>query len=236
MEDKKTAPRILILEDDTVIRQELDSFLQKNGYDILAPALDFTNLSYFVARQPDLILLDIGLGSQNGIMLCQELKKLADIPIIFVTGQDTTQNEIEGFKAGADDYIKKPYHLSLLLLRIRQLLKRTNKDNDPLTVNGVTLDLVFGQLLYEEEGYELSKKEQQILYYLFQNHPKIVGRDELIQYLWENKLFVDENILNVNLSRIRKRLKGTPLQEFIRTIPEQGYQLGGAASCISERT
>lgn len=236
MEDKKTAPRILILEDDTVIRQELDSFLQKNGYDILAPALDFTNLSYFVARQPDLILLDIGLGSQNGIMLCQELKKLADIPIIFVTGQDTTQNEIEGFKAGADDYIKKPYHLSLLLLRIRQLLKRTNKDNDPLTVNGVTLDLVFGQLLYEEEGYELSKKEQQILYYLFQNHPKIVGRDELIQYLWENKLFVDENILNVNLSRIRKRLKDTPLQEFIRTIPELGYQLGGAASCISDHT
>lgn len=172
-------------------------------------------------------MLDIGLGSQDGIQLCKRLRKDTQVPIVFVTGENTTQMEVQGLQAGGDDYIRKPFDFCVLLIRIQNLLKRARSEQDQLCVEGVVLDLVFGQLCYEDQCFELSKKELQILYYLFRNYPRIVGRDEMIEYLWENKLFVDENILNVNLSRIRKRLEGTVLENFVKTIPRTGYQIGG---------
>lgn len=219
--------KILIIEDEPLVRRELKAFLEENGFQAEAPEPGGLSAQEVLDGAPDLILLDIGLGDADGISLCQAIRKKADIPVIFVTGQDTIQSEILGFQAGGDDYIRKPYHLPVLLVRIQSLLERSRERREQLTAGGVTLDLVFGQLVYGGESYELSKKEQQILFYLFRKYPGVVGREELIEYLWENKLFVDENILNVNLSRIRRRLKGTPLENFIRTVPEQGYQIGG---------
>lgn len=214
--------KILIIEDEEMVREELQTFLENNGFEAAAPEYIPTE-AQICEEKPDLILLDVGLGKEDGILLCQKVRKQLDVPIIFVTSQEAVQSEIQGFQAGGDDYIRKPYHLTVLLLRIQKLLE---KGQDKLVVDGVTLDLVFGQLTDGQEVFELSKKEQQILYYLFRNHPKIVGKDELIEYLWENKLFVDENILNVNLSRIRKRLDGTSLADFVRTIPRKGYVVG----------
>lgn len=214
--------KILIIEDEEMVRNELKTFLEHHEFEVAAPE-GIPAAAEICTMKPDLILLDIGLGKENGISLCQKVRKQFTIPIIFVTSQETVQSEIQGFQAGGDDYIRKPYHLPILLLRIQKLLER---NQDTLTVEGVTLNLVFGQLTDGQEVFELSKKEQQILYYLFKKYPKIVGRDELIEYLWENKLFVDENILNVNLSRIRKRLDGTTLADFVRTIPRKGYVVG----------
>ncbi len=213
--------KIMILEDEEMVRLELKEFLEKQGFFVYAP--DRLPGEELFQEKPDLILLDIGLGEENGIKVCQNIRKTQDIPIIFVTGQNTAESEIQGFLAGGDDYIRKPYHPSVLLLRIQSILER-NKEK--LTVEGVELDLVFGKLEYKGEVFDLSKKEQQILFCLFKNYPRIVGRDELIEYLWENKLFVDENILNVNLSRIRKRLEGTALSGFLRTVPRKGWQIG----------
>lgn len=213
--------KIMILEDEEMVRLELKEFLEKQGFFVYAP--DRIPGEKIFQEKPDLILLDIGLGEENGIKVCQNIRKTQDIPIIFVTGQNTAESEIQGFLAGGDDYIRKPYHPSVLLLRIQSILER-NKEK--LTVEGVELDLVFGKLEYKGEVFDLSKKEQQILFCLFKNCPRIVGRDELIEYLWENKLFVDENILNVNLSRIRKRLEGTALSGFLRTVPRKGWQIG----------
>ncbi len=213
--------KIMILEDEEMVRLELKEFLEKQGFFVYAP--DRIPGEKIFQEKPDLILLDIGLGEENGIKVCQNIRKTQDIPIIFVTGQNTAESEIQGFLAGGDDYIRKPYHPSVLLLRIQSILER-NKEK--LTVEGVELDLVFGKLEYKGEVFDLSKKEQQILFCLFKNYPRIVGRDELIEYLWENKLFVDENILNVNLSRIRKRLEGTALSGFLRTVPRKGWQIG----------
>ncbi len=213
--------KIMILEDEEMVRLELKEFLEKQGFFVYAP--DRLPGEELFQEKPDLILLDIGLGEENGIKVCQNIRKTQDIPIIFVTGQNTAESEIQGFLAGGDDYIRKPYHSSVLLLRIQSILER-NKEK--LTVEGVELDLVFGKLEYKGEVFDLSKKEQQILFCLFKNYPRIVGRDELIEYLWENKLFVDENILNVNLSRIRKRLEGTALSGFLRTVPRKGWQIG----------
>lgn len=219
--------KILIIEDEPLVRRELKVFLEKNNLETDAPDPEELSVEGILRESPDLILLDIGLGTADGISLCQAIRKKADIPVIFVTGQDTVESEIMGFQAGGDDYIRKPYHLPVLLMRIQNLLERSRERREKITAGGVTLDLVFGQLVYRGDSYDLSKKEQQILFYLFRKYPGIVGREELIEYLWDNKLFVDENILNVNLSRIRRRLKGTPLENFIRTVPDRGYQIGG---------
>lgn len=219
--------KILIIEDEPLVRRELKVFLEKNNLETDAPDPEDLSVEGILRESPDLILLDIGLGTADGISLCQAIRKKADIPVIFVTGQDTVESEIMGFQAGGDDYIRKPYHLPVLLMRIQNLLERSRERREKITAGGVTLDLVFGQLVYRGDSYDLSKKEQQILFYLFRKYPGIVGREELIEYLWDNKLFVDENILNVNLSRIRRRLKGTPLENFIRTVPDRGYQIGG---------
>lgn len=218
--------KILIVEDDEMIRTELCRYLTENDFDVSAP---FPVSGNVVEENPDLILLDICLGDEDGIALCRELRRTSDVPVIFVTGQDATESELEGFRAGADDYIRKPYQLPVLLARIQSLLNRRGGKGQSLTIDGVTLDLVFGQLICGDTVYELSKKEQQILYYLFTKYPVVVSRDEMIGYLWENKMFVDENILNVNLSRIRRRFKGTPLEHFIKTVPEKGWQIGGVS-------
>lgn len=218
--------KILIVEDDEMIRMELCRYLTENGFDVSAPFPVSVNV---VEENPDLILLDICLGDEDGIALCRELRRTSDVPVIFVTGQDATESELEGFRAGADDYIRKPYQLPVLLARIQSLLNRRGGKDQSLTIDGVTLDLVFGQLICGDTVYELSKKEQQILYYLFAKYPGVVSRDEMIGYLWENKMFVDENILNVNLSRIRRRFKGTSLEHFIKTVPEKGWQIGGVS-------
>ncbi len=219
--------RILVLEDEAFIRNQIKEFLENQEYEVIAPKQPDCFEQWENEQQPDLILLDIGLGSQDGIQLCKRLRKDTQVPIAFVTGENTTQMEVQGLQAGGDDYIRKPFDFCVLLIRIQNLLKRARSEQDQLCVEGVVLDLVFGQLCYEDQCFELSKKELQILYYLFRNYPRIVGRDEMIEYLWENKLFVDENILNVNLSRIRKRLEGTVLENFVKTIPRTGYQIGG---------
>lgn len=227
IDKRNTKQRIFLLEDEALIRSQIKEFLEKQGYEVIAPEKPDCFETWEKGQQPDLILLDIGLGSQDGIQICRRLRQNIQAPIIFITGENTPEREIQGFQAGGDDYIRKPFDFYVLLIRIQNLLKKARGEQEKLCVEDVVLDLVFGQLVYEEQCFELSKKELQILYYLFRNYPRIISRDEMIEYLWENKLFVDENILNVNLSRIRKRLEGTALENFVKTIPRTGYQIGG---------
>ncbi len=218
--------KILIVEDDRMIRTEALPLSDGEWLRRISPVSVQRECGEREFRSH---LLDICLGDEDGIALCRQTRRTSDVPVIFVTGQDATESELEGFRAGADDYIRKPYQLPVLLARIQSLLNRRGGKDQSLTIDGVTLDLVFGQLICGDTVYELSKKEQQILYYLFTKYPGVVSRDEMIGYLWENKMFVDENILNVNLSRIRRRFKGTPLEYFIKTVPDKGWQIGGVS-------
>ncbi len=147
---------LMILEDEELVRQELKLFLEKNGFQVIAPDYLPTE-EEIISIHPDLLLLDIGLGEADGIVLCRKLRQKTGIPIIFVTSQEMVQKEIGGLKAGGNDYIRKPFHFPVLLLRIQKHLERTG---ETLTVEQVTLDLVFGQLSYKGEVYDLSKKEQ----------------------------------------------------------------------------
>jgi two-component system response regulator protein BraR/BceR len=216
--------KIMIIDDNECIRRELSEFLKSNGYDTIAPCA-FSELNTTIIRtNPDLILLDINLAEENGYDLCQEIRKFSKIPIIFVTSRDSQEDELRGFLLGGDDFIRKPYHLPILLARIQRIFER-HEESNKLQVNDVTLD-VLSMTLYNKAGeIELSKNECRILYCLFTNKGKTVTKDELIEALWTCKLYIDENILNVNMSRLRKRLSDIGLKDFIKTISKEGYRV-----------
>lgn len=216
---------IFIIEDNQTIREEISGYLREQGFHTVTSE-DFTDIPSSLEREKaDLLLLDINLGEADGYELCREVRKVSKIPIIFVTGRNSDMDELKGITLGGDDFIRKPYNLPVLLARIRRLLSRSGQVLEELTASDAVLNLVLGQISCKNETLELSKNEVKILYYLFLNQDSPVSRDDLIEYLWDSKLYVDENILNVNLSRLRKRLNSIGLKDFIRTIPGKGYQI-----------
>jgi DNA-binding response OmpR family regulator len=214
----------MIIDDNECIRRELSEFLSCNGYDTVAPCT-FPELNTAIIRNnPDLILLDINLAEEDGFHLCQEIRSFSKIPIIFVTCRDSQEDELRGILLGGDDFIRKPYNLPILLARIQRIFER-HEESNKLHVEDVYLD-VLSMTLYNSVGeIELSKNECRILYYLFHNKGKTVTKDELIEALWTCKLYIDENILNVNMSRLRKRLSSIGLKDFIKTISKEGYKV-----------
>lgn len=198
-----------MIEDDESIRLELAALLRANGY---LP----------VDKPPcDLALLDINLPGENGYELCRKLRQHSDAPVIFLTAREAPEDELLGFSVGADDYIRKPYHSSVLLARIARLLKRTDKA--VLTVRDLTLDLSNLTLVYEGRREELTKNETRILACLMKK--ELCTRDEIIEDLWNNSLYVDDNTLSVNINRLREKLKRLGAEGYLRTVRGVGYRL-----------
>ncbi|MCI8449232.1 MAG: response regulator transcription factor [Eubacterium sp.] len=201
--------KILIVEDDASIREELSVLLRANGYQP-------------VSEPPcDLALLDIGLPGESGYEVCRRLRQHSDVPVIFLTARDQPEDELLGFSVGADDYIRKPYHSSVLLARIGRLLKR--KNSPVQTVRELTLNLADLTAAYQDQTCELTKNEARILYCLMQK--ELCTREEIIEDLWSNSLYIDENTLYVNINRLRDKLKGIGAQGYIRTVRGVGYRL-----------
>ena len=218
--------KVFIIEDDDVVREELTKVLKKNNYEV-ETTTDFSNAyESILASSPNLILMDINLPKTNGFELCQKLRKKIKTPIIFVTSRSSDIDELKSITLGGDDFITKPYNISVLLARISAVLKRSNPDNNnELVIKGVKLNLYLSSIEYEDKVVDLTKNEFRILYYLFINAGKIVTKDEIIEYLWTNKMYVDENILNVNMTRIRKKLSEIGVKDFPQTIHGKGYQI-----------
>ncbi len=215
--------KILIVEDDINIKNELNQILRNNGYSTYAVD-DYSQIDEDIETlQPDLILLDINLPHQNGFDICKKIKLKLDIPVLFVTSRDNERDELYGLILGADDYITKPYNIPILLARISNILKKSKQIDNQIIVNGVNLDINLATLTYQNISVELTKNEFKILFYLMNHHGRIVKTSEIIDYLWENKLYIDENILNVNLSRIRKKLKEIGVYDFIKNKRGMGY-------------
>lgn len=195
-------------EDDEVIRNELTALLAANGYDpVFAPPCD-------------LALLDVNMPEENGFELCRRIKRTSSAPVIFLTARDSVEDEITGFGIGGDDYIRKPYNSAILLARIARLLNKTNK---VYTVRGLTLDLLALTLSYGERSVTLTKNEARIVYSLMNR--EVCGKDEIIEDLWVNECYVDENALYVNINRIRDKLKELGAEGFLRTVRGVGYKL-----------
>lgn len=220
--------RIMIVEDDGAIREELSLTLLGSGYEVIAPD-DFADIPCRVkSAAPHLILLDVNLPGTDGFAVCRQLRHESDVPIIFVTSRNTDMDELKSITLGGDDFITKPYNIPILLARIDALLGRAYPDGTDtrrLSHRGAELDLESSRVTYDGQGEDLTKNELKILAYLFRHPGKINARADIIEYLWDNQVFVDDNTLSVNITRIRAKLERLGLRDFITTRHRQGYMI-----------
>lgn len=217
--------KILIIEDDLELREELKVLLDNNGYQGII-LKDFKNaLEEILVIDPDLILLDIKIPFLNEQQLLKKLREKSTIPVIMVTSKDSEIDEILALSYGADDYITKPYNPTILLLHIEAVFKRLHKAEPKLTYQNIRVNLMKSTLEKDDQELLLSKNEMGIFYYLLMNQGKIVTRDDIMNYLWGTDKFIDDNTLTVNMTRLRKRLEKIGLFDVIETRRDQGYML-----------
>lgn len=220
--------KILIIEDDEKLRNELETFLNKNGF--TATSLKkFDNAVEDIQKiQADLLLLDINLPYTDGEFICKEVRKTSNVPIIMVTSRDNEMDELLSLNYGADQYVTKPYNIQILLAKIVGLLKRNqNAGNNPDKIDcGEFVLNTAGRIIEKEDNkVELTKNEYKILEYLVLHRQQVISRDEIMDYLWESEEFVDDNTLNVNIKRLRTKLTALGLIDQIETRRGQGYLL-----------
>ncbi|WP_027635860.1 response regulator transcription factor [Clostridium butyricum] len=218
--------KIMIIEDEVIIREELKSFLSKYNYEVIAPS-DFENVIEFILNEnPDLILLDINLPIFDGYYICREIRKTSDIPIIIVTSRDSDMDELMSMNLGADDFVSKPYNTQILLARIAALLKRSGGSSNTskyLIYNNFKINLSNATISREGKEIELTKNEIKILSCLIENKGSIVSREILMEYLWKSDYFVDDSTLTVNITRLRRKLEGIGIKDAIETRRGLGY-------------
>ena len=220
--------KIMIIEDAPAIREELALLLKNEGYTPLM-VTEFTDVpGQAVQEHPDLILLDIGLPDKDGFSLCAALRKAVPAPVIFVTSRDVGVDEVRALSLGGDDYITKPYSVPVLLARIKAVLRRTGggpAQADVLEVDGLCLSLTKGIVSANGNTVELTRNELQILASLMAHAGQIVSRADLIDTLWDNQIYIDDNTLSVNMTRLRGKLAKIGLPDAIKTRRGMGYQL-----------
>ncbi len=218
--------KIFIVEDEKTIRDELSIFLSRYGYQIEAPN-NFENIIENIKNSnPDLILLDINLPIFDGYYLCREVRKFSETPIIVVTSRDSDVDELMSMNLGADDFVTKPYNTQILLARIESILKRVNRNlavQDILEYKDIKVNLSNGTVAYNKRTVEITKNELKILSYLLKNRGNIVSREKLMNYLWDCEMFIDDNTLSVNVTRIRKKLEEIGVKDVIETRRGLGY-------------
>ena len=220
--------KIMIIEDSPAIREELTLLLKNEGYTPLM-VTEFTDVPGQAARErPDLILLDIGLPGKDGFSLCAALRNAIPAPVIFVTSRDAGVDEVRALSLGGDDYITKPYSVPVLLARIKAVLRRTGggpAQADALEADGLCLSLTKGIVSANGSAVELTRNELQILACLMAHAGQIVSRADLIDALWDNQIYIDDNTLSVNMTRLRGKLAKIGLPDAIKTRRGMGYQL-----------
>lgn len=217
---------IAIIEDDIRIREELSKLLESNNYNPLIIDNFEDVLSLLRCYKIDLVLLDINLPYDNGFEICKMIKKEINVPIIFVTSRNSDEDELLGIKSGGIDFISKPYNKNVLLEKIKRALKISDPKNfREITIRDYTLDLHLSILKYKDKQVELTRNEFRILYYFFIEDNRIITKDELLEYLWNDKCYLDENILTVNINRLRKKAKGIGIDNLLKTVRGKGYEL-----------
>lgn len=179
---------------------------------------------------PNLILLDINLPGVDGESICKEIRKQSDMGIIAVTSRDNELDELVSINYGADHYITKPFNIHILLAKVNSLLRRTNSNSEPknkIDAKDFILNISNSTIIKDDKIIDLTKNEYKILKYFIENREKIVSREDIMDVLWENDCFVDDNTLSVNITRLRSKLEELGLKDIIETKRGQGYMLKG---------
>lgn len=230
MKAKMPMDRILIIEDDALIREELGILLSNQGYEVTCITV-FEDVPCQVREaSPDLILLDVNLPGQDGYRLCTAIRSFSTVPILFLTGRGTAMDELQALTLGGDDYVAKPYNIPVLLARIGLLLRRcapgVQTGSRSMEHKGIRLDAVAGTLSKGGKSVDLTKTELKIMYLLFLHPGEIVPRADIIEYLWDNEIHTDDNALSVNVMRLREKLRALGEEGFLQTRRGMGYQCG----------
>lgn len=218
--------KILVVEDDHQIQQELVLLLQRNGFEAQALTSFESVPQQIIAAHPDLVLLDLNLPGIDGQQICREVRQLSNVPIIVVTSRNTDLDELMVLSLGADDFIAKPYNTQILLMHITSVLRRANSDvttGTKLSHAGVTLDSSSCKVSANQKSVELTKNELRILSLLMQNAGTVVSRQRIQEELWQSDKFVDDNTLTVNISHLRNTLASIGVEDFVMTRRGLGY-------------
>lgn len=220
--------RILIVEDDMVIAKSMKNCLCQWNYETEF-IVDFKDvITQLVQFNPHLVLLDISLPFFNGYHWCSEIRKISKVPIIFISSMSDNMNIIMAVNMGGDDFIAKPFDLSILVAKAQALLRRTYSFGGKMDViehNGVVLSLSNASLEYKDTKVELTKNEFKILQILLENIGKVISRDVIMTRLWESDSYIDDNTLTVNVTRLRKKLSDIGICDFVKTKKGIGYMV-----------
>lgn len=218
--------RILIVEDDVSLANAMKKHIESWGNKVVC-AKNFQNIvSDFLEVEPHIILIDIMLPFYNGYHWCSEIRKISNVPIIFISSASDNMNIVMAMNIGGDDFVSKPLDLNVMNAKIQALLRRTYDMNTNIPIlehRGAVLNLNNTNLTYNNKTLELTKNDFRILQTLMENKGKIVSRDSLMTKLWQVDSYVEENTLTVNVNRLRKKLESIGLNNFITTKVGTGY-------------
>lgn len=218
--------KIMIIEDDMTIAEVLSGSLKQWGFEVTI-ATDFEHImEQFCKETPDLVLLDISLPFYNGYYWCTEIRKVSKVPVIFISSNTTNMDIVMAINMGGDEFITKPFDLSVTLTKIQALLRRTYSFAAKTMVmehKGLVLKVEEQTAWYQNSKIDLTKNEYRILHVLMQNVGKVVSRDELMKKLWDDEAFIDDNTLTVNVTRLRKKIEDAGMVDLIRTKKGIGY-------------
>ncbi|RAL27028.1 response regulator transcription factor [Thermoflavimicrobium daqui] len=225
--------QVYVIEDEKKIAESIQNYLQQYGYQVQT-VQDFTQvIEEFKQFQPHLVILDVNLPYQDGFYLCRRLREISAVPILFLSARSSEMEQVMGMESGGDDYITKPFHLEILLAKVKATLRRTygeyakeeNQSEIMINVGELSLHLSKMELHYQNQVQSLTKNEAKLLHRLMERAGKVVSREDLLEALWDEVDFVDDNTLTVNVTRVRKKLSEWNLDKMLQTKRGVGYCL-----------
>ncbi len=221
----------MIIEDDVKIAEHLSAYIKKYQYEVIT-AIDFeTIMATFRREKPDLILLDINLPSFDGYYWCRQIRKESLCPVIFISARTGEMDQVMAIENGGDDFITKPFHPDIVMAKIRSQLRRAygeyalKQEERVLREGDLSLYPERFELRFKDKVTQLTKKETDIIESLLDRYPRVAGRQDLLAKLWDDEAYVDENTLNVNITRVRKKFQELGIEEAVETVRGAGYRL-----------
>ncbi|MEW9109592.1 MAG: response regulator transcription factor [Cytobacillus gottheilii] len=223
--------KIMIVEDDQKIAEFLSSYIEKYGYQVTIAA-DFEKIiDTFREVKPNLLLLDINLPSYDGYYWCRQIRKESICPVIFISARTGEMDQVMAIENGGDDFITKPFHPDIVMAKIRSQMRRAygeyaaKFEERVLSEAGLNLYPERLELQFKGRKTTLTKKENDIIEHLLERYPRVAGRQDLLEKLWDDQVYVDENTLNVNITRVRKKFEEIGITDAVETVRGAGYRL-----------
>lgn len=215
--------RVLIVEDDSGIADFLQLELEHEGFEVLHAEDGRKALELFESGAPDIILLDIMLPKLNGLEVLRRIRKTSRVPVIMLTARGDTLDKVSGLDSGADDYLAKPFEIEELLARMRAVMRRNEANDEPLKLRGIELNRDSMEVKINKERIALSKTEYLLLKTFIENKNVVLSRDKIINAVWGENHYIDENSVDVYVRYLRSKIDDKTGEEYISTVRGAGY-------------